>query len=114
MHKTGADLLFLCDMGNWSLTRLLCYLVTKSFCCPLIPATGAISFRERSLTPPTTKPSLINDQIDLISSKPDISFHWAIAYRGSCYSLLHIWGRIHALFWLSISNSGRSRGTMIP
>src|SRR6266480_3066588 len=75
MHKTGADLLFLCDMGNWSLTRLLCYLVTKSFCCPLIPATGAISFRERSLTPPTTKPSLINDQIDLISSKPDISFH---------------------------------------
>src|SRR2546429_7173832 len=37
---------FLCDVGQWSLTGLLGYLVAKSLGCPLIFATGTIGFRE--------------------------------------------------------------------
>jgi hypothetical protein len=56
------------------LARLLGYVVAKSLGCPLITAAGAICFRKRSLTPPTTKSSFVDDQIDLIPPKPDISF----------------------------------------
>src|SRR2546429_4890906 len=75
MHKASAYLLFLCDMGNWSLTRLLGYMFTKSLCRPFISAAGAISFCEWSATPRTTKSSFVQDQRDLIPPKPDISFH---------------------------------------
>ena len=47
----------------------------KSLGCPLISAAGTICFRERSLTPRTTKSSFVHDQIDLILPKLDISFH---------------------------------------
>jgi hypothetical protein len=75
MHKTRADLHVSCDMGERPLARLLCYGVTKSLGCPLISATGVISFRERSPTRRTTKSSFVHDQRDLISPKLDISFH---------------------------------------
>src|SRR5260370_34962407 len=75
MHKTRADLHFLCHMGNGPLARLLCYVLAKSLCCPLISATGAISFCKRFPTPRTTKSSFVQDQIDLIPPKLDISFH---------------------------------------
>jgi hypothetical protein len=66
---------FLGHMGQWSLTRLFGDLITKSLGCPLILATNAICFRERFPTRPTTKSSFVQDEIDLISSKLDISFH---------------------------------------
>src|SRR5256885_15064568 len=75
MHKTRTDLHFLCDMGQGPLTCLLGYVVAKSLGCPLISAAGTICFRERSLTPRTTKSSFVHDQIDLILPKLDISFH---------------------------------------
>src|SRR5689334_6282027 len=74
MHKTSAYLHFLCDMSQWSLACLFCYVVSKLLGCPLISATGTICFRERPLTPRTTKSSFVQDEIHLISPKLDISF----------------------------------------
>src|ERR1700687_6452168 len=74
MHKIGPYLLFFCYMRNWTMARLLCYLMTKPLCCPLIPPARAIRFRERSPTCCTTKSSFVDNQSDLIESQPDISF----------------------------------------
>jgi hypothetical protein len=74
MHETRADLQFLCDVGQGSLTGLLGYLVAKSLGCPLIFATGTIGFRERLCTRLTPKSSFVNDKIDLIGPKLDVPF----------------------------------------
>jgi hypothetical protein len=61
-------------MGERSLARLFGDVVTKSLGCPLISATGAIAFRERPPTRRTAKSSFVNDKIDLIGPKLDVSF----------------------------------------
>src|SRR5258705_481863 len=74
MHKTGADLHFLCHMGQWSLARLFGNVITQSLGGPLISATGMITFRERLFTCRAPKSSFMNDKIDLIRPKPHVSF----------------------------------------
>src|SRR6266576_1101079 len=88
MHEPCAYLHFLCHMRQRPLARLLCYMVSKSLGCPLVSATSAIGFRERSPTRRTPKSSFVQDQIDLIPSKLDISFHplACIMDLGTCLS----------------------------
>src|ERR1041385_761336 len=97
MHKTRADPHFFCYVGQGALACLLGNLVAKSLGRPLIPATGAIGFCERSPTRRTPKSSFVHNQIDLIASKLDISFH-PLAAIMDLATLLSTAGANRALF----------------
>jgi hypothetical protein len=61
-------------MSEGTLARLFGNVITKSLGCSLISTTGTITFRERLSTRRAPKSSFVNDKIDLIGPKPDVSF----------------------------------------
>jgi hypothetical protein len=61
-------------MGNGTLARLFGNVITQSLDSPLISTTGMITFRERLSTRRAPKSSFVNDKIDLIDPKPNVSF----------------------------------------
>jgi hypothetical protein len=98
-------------MRNWTSSRLLGYLLAKSLCCPLVPATGAIRFREWSSARRTTKSSFVDKQRDLMHPECDISFHTlaCIMYLSTHFSTgragFALFSRSHLHLDISVSSN---------